>query len=135
MVYNTENGAPHFRNQFNRKKRLLQWILLLEIEKKDIKTLNNFQKLLKQISQSSQYNQRAGGRAKKAAVRQRKCLLSMRKLPKTIDISGNQKYILVPYVNNPSEETIFGSNKIKEQCGTMKLQNEEVSLAQKHLKP
>ena len=51
----------------------------------------------------------------------------MRKLPKTIDISGNQKYILVPYVNNPSEETIFGSNKIKEQCGTMKLQNEELS--------
>ena len=23
--------------------------------------------------------------------------------------------ILVPYLNNPSEETIFGSNKIKEQ--------------------
>ena len=52
----------------------------------------------------------------------------MRKLPRTIDISGNQKYILVPYLNNPSEETIFGSNKIKEQHGTMKLQNEEVML-------
>ena len=34
--------------------------------------------------------------------------------------------ILVPYLNNPSEETICGSNKIKEQHETMKLQNEEV---------
>ena len=50
----------------------------------------------------------------------------MRKLPKTIGISGNQKYILVPYLNNPSEKTIFGSNKIN-QHGTMKLQNKEVS--------
>ena len=31
--------------------------------------------------------------------------------------------ILVPYLNNPYEETIFGSNKIKEQHETMKLQN------------
>ena len=37
--------------------------------------------------------------------------------------------ILVPYLNNSSEETIFGSNKIKEQHETMKLQNEF------HLKP
>ena len=37
--------------------------------------------------------------------------------------------ILVPYLNNSSEETIFGSNKIKEQLETMKLQNEF------HLKP
>ena len=58
----------------------------------------------------------------------------MRKLSRTIDISGNHKYVLVPYLNNPSEEIIFGSNKIKEQCGTMKLQNEEV-LLRKHLKP
>ena len=36
--------------------------------------------------------------------------------------------ILVPYLNNPSEETIFGSHKIKEQHETMKLQNEEVML-------
>ena len=50
----------------------------------------------------------------------------MRKLSRTIDISGNQKYLLVPYLNNPFEETIFESNKIKEQCGTMKLRNEEV---------
>ena len=34
--------------------------------------------------------------------------------------------ILVPYLNNPSEEVIFGSNKIKEEHETMKLQNEEV---------
>ena len=36
--------------------------------------------------------------------------------------------ILVPYLNNSSEETIFGSNKIKEQHETMKLQNEVSSL-------
>ena len=37
--------------------------------------------------------------------------------------------ILVPYLNNPSsEEAIFGSNKIKEEHETMKLQNEEVML-------
>ena len=50
----------------------------------------------------------------------------MRKLPRTIHIWKLE--ILVPYLNNPSEETIFGSNKIKEQHGTMKLQNEEVML-------
>ena len=32
--------------------------------------------------------------------------------------------ILVPYLNNSSEKTIFGSNKIKEQHEAMKLQNE-----------
>ena len=37
--------------------------------------------------------------------------------------------ILVRYLNDSSEETIFGSNKIKEQHETMKLQNEF------HLKP
>ena len=36
--------------------------------------------------------------------------------------------ILVPHFNNPSEETIFGSNKIKKKHETMKLQNEEVIL-------
>ena len=46
----------------------------------------------------------------------------MRKLTK------NEIYleVLVTYLNNPSEKTIFGSNKIKEQHETMKLQNEEV---------
>ena len=42
--------------------------------------------------------------------------------------------ILVRYINNLSEETLFGRNKIKEQHETMKLQNEEVML-KKHLKP
>ena len=48
----------------------------------------------------------------------------MRKLIK------NQQYLhtLIPYLNNPSEEAIFGSNKIKEEHKTMKPQNEEVSL-------
>ena len=50
----------------------------------------------------------------------------MRKLPRTRHIWKSE--ILVPYLNNPSEETIFGSNKIKEQHETMKLQNEEVML-------
>ena len=31
--------------------------------------------------------------------------------------------MLVPYLNNSSEETTFGSNEIKEQHTTMKLQN------------
>ena len=33
--------------------------------------------------------------------------------------------MLVPYLNNSSEEAIFGSNKIKEEHEAMKLQNEE----------
>ena len=41
MVYNTENGAD--KSQFSGKR---QWILLLEIEKKESKTLKAFQKLL-----------------------------------------------------------------------------------------
>ena len=36
--------------------------------------------------------------------------------------------MLVAYLNNPSEETIFGSNRIKKQHETMKLQNEEVKM-------
>ena len=35
---------------------------------------------------------------------------------------------MVPYLNNPSEEAIFESNKIKEEHKVMKLQNEEVML-------
>ena len=37
--------------------------------------------------------------------------------------------ILVPYLNNPAGEAIFGSNKIKEYHEAMKLQNKEVSYA------
>ena len=42
--------------------------------------------------------------------------------------TNNQEYLetLVPYLNNPSEEAVFGSNKIKEEHEIMKLQNEEV---------
>ena len=48
MVYNTENGALLQKlpdKSTNSGKRY--WILLLEIEKKEIKTLNTLQKLLK----------------------------------------------------------------------------------------
>ena len=41
---------------------------------------------------------------------------------------GIWKYWYLAHLNNPSEETIFGSNKIKELHETMKLQNEEVML-------
>ena len=36
--------------------------------------------------------------------------------------------ILVPYLKNLSQEAIFGSNKLKKQHETMKLQNEEAIL-------
>ena len=119
MVYNTENGASlqklPDKSQISGKR---QWILLLEIVKKESKTLNTFQKLLEQISQSPQYNQSRQGQSSRENVQ--------RKLPRT---SKTYPEILVPYLNNSSEETIFGSNKIKEQHETMKLQNEF------HLKP
>ena len=37
--------------------------------------------------------------------------------------------MLVAYLNNPSEETLFGNNRIKKQHETTKLQNEEVMLS------
>ena len=45
-------------------------------------------------------------------------------------LARNKTYlwILVLYLNNPSEETVSGSNKIKEQHKTIKLQNEDVML-------
>ena len=54
MVYKTENGASlqKLAQQKKESRGKRQWILLLEIEKKEIKTLNTFQKLLKWISQS-----------------------------------------------------------------------------------
>ena len=36
---------------------------------------------------------------------------------------------MLAYLNNPSEEAIFGSNRIKEQHETMKLQNGDVMLS------
>ena len=86
---------------------------MLEIEKKERKTLNNFQKLLEQIRQSPQYNQRAG----RARVVEKMFRGNYQEL-------GRHPEILVPYLNNSFEETIFGSDKIKEQHETMKLQNE-----------
>ena len=68
---------------------------------------------------------------------------SLHKLPDKQQISGKRQWILllenvqrilprtsqtypeilVPYLNNSSEETIFGSNKSNEQHETIKLQN------------
>ena len=48
----------------------------------------------------------------------------MRKLPRTRNIWKSE--ILLQYLHNLSEETIFRSKKIKEQHGTMKLQNEKL---------
>ena len=45
--------------------------------------------------------------------------------PQELSISGNT---VVPYLNNHSEEAIFGNNKIKDEHETMTLQNEEVML-------
>ena len=88
MVYNTGNGASlqklPDKSQISGKR---QWILLLEIEKKESKTLKTFQKLLEQIRQSPQYSQNIAGRAR-AEQREK---MFMRKLPRTSqpDISGN----------------------------------------------
>ena len=125
MVHNTENGT--LPQKLPDKSQILgkrQWILLLQIKKKESKTRNNFQKLLEQISQNPQYNQSAGW----ARTEQRKQNVYEETSYQEL---ASQTYleILVPYLNNSSEETIFGSNKIKEQHETMKLQNEF------HLKP
>ena len=92
---------------------------MLEIEKKESKTLNTFQKLLEQISQSPQYNQSSQDQSSRENVYEE---TRYQELARDLEI-------LVPYLNNSSEETIFGSNKIREQHKTMKLQNEF------HLKP
>ena len=98
------------------KKMILLKILLLETRKKESKKTKTFQKLLKQIIRSPQYN--GVGRTSTGEE------MFKRKLTK------NQAFleILVPQLNNPSEEAIFGSNKIKEENETMTLQNEEVML-------
>ena len=57
MVYNTGNGAS--LQQLPNKSQISG--KMLEIEKKESKTLNTFQKLLEQISQSPQYNQSRQG--------------------------------------------------------------------------
>ena len=112
MVYNTENRASlqklSDKSQISRKR---YWILLLEIVKKESKTLNAFQKLLEQISQSPQYN-RAGRRARQT-VRGVEEMVMMRELPRNLEMQ-------VAYLNNSSEKTIFGSNRMKKQHETMK---------------
>ena len=94
MVYNTGNGASlqklPDKSQISGKR---QWILLLEIVKKESKILNTFQKLLKQISQSSQ-NNRSGQEGQidgQTAVEE---MFMMRKLPKTSQKPGNAGSIL-----------------------------------------
>ena len=107
----------HFRNNQANKKifRKSQRIFLFGTEKKESKKLKNFQKLLEQISKSTQYNR--AGRARTGEE------MFKRKLTK------NQTYLGIPAYtipNNPSEEAVFGSDKIKEEHKTMTLQNEKV---------
>ena len=96
MLYNTENGASlqklTDKSQISGKR---QWILLLEIVKKESKTLNAFQKLLEQISQSPKYN-RAGKRAP-WTPREVKEMFMMRKLPRNLEMQ-------VAHPNNLSEK-------------------------------
>ena len=124
MVYNTENGAPvqklSDKSQISLKR---YWILLLKIVKKESKSLNAFQKLLEQVSQtttSQQYTEpehslsttrQAGGLNRQTAGVEE--IFMMRKLPRNLEMQ-------VAYLNNHSEETIFGSNRIKKQHETMK---------------
>ena len=63
----------------------------------------------------------AGRRARQTA-RAVEEMFMMRKLPRNLEMQ-------VAYLNNSSKETIFGSNRIKKQHETMKLQNEEVMLS------
>ena len=111
MVYNTGNGAllqklpDKSKSQISGKR---QWILLLEIEKKENKTLYNFQKLLEQIS--PQYNQSSYDQSSRENVYEE---TRYQELARDLEI-------LLPYLNNSSDETIFGSNKIKEQHETSK---------------
>ena len=115
MVYNTDNGTSlqklPDKSEISGKR---QWILLQENEKKESQTLNTFQKLLEQISQSPQQNQSKQGQSSRENVFEET----------TKNQVARDLEILVPYLNNSSEETTNGSNIIKEQHKTMKLQNE-----------
>ena len=89
---------------------------MLEIEKRKVKHSQLFTTYWSRLART--LSTIRAGRAR-AVVEE----MFMRKLTKNYTYL---EILLVPYLNNPSEETIFGSNKIKEQHETMKLQNEEV---------
>ena len=92
MVYNTGNGASlqklPDKSQISGKR-------YQKLRKKESKTLNNFQKLLEQISQSPEHNQRAG-RARAVAKMFRENYQEL----------ARHSERLVSYPNNSSEETI-----------------------------
>ena len=91
---------------------------MLEIEKMESKKLKNIQKLIEWISSSTILSTIRTGKARAEEEMF------------TWKLTKNWAYleILVPYLNNPSEEAIFGINKIKEELETFKLLNEEVML-------
>ena len=88
MIYNTGNEDSLQKlldkSQISGKR---QWILLLVIENKESKLLNNFQELLEQISQSqSNYNQSTIKLGRTRTVEK----MFIRKLPRTsLDKFGN----------------------------------------------
>ena len=101
----------HFKNYQINHKFQKKGRILLEIEKMESKKLKTFQKLLEQISQSSQYNQSRQSQSSRGNAYE--------ETDQELDISGNTGNI--HYLNNPSEKTIFRSNKIKEPNETVKL--------------
>ena len=125
MVYNTGYGASRQKlpdkSQISGKR---SWILWLEIEKKkkvkhEILFRNYSSRLARALSTIRTWQ------AELEQSRERKCLWG------NYQELASQTYleILVPYLNNSSEETILGSDEIKDQHETMKFQYEV------HLRP
>ena len=92
-----------------------------EKRKKNTKILskNYWNRLARALSTTGQ----AGG-LDRQLEQQRKCLW----WGNCLELAWHLE-MLVAYLNNPSEETIFGSDRTKKQHETMKLQNEEVMLS------
>ena len=88
-------------------------MLLLETEKKESKNLKPIQKLLEQINQSPQYNQRRQSQNRRGNVYE-----------ETDQELQAYPEILIPYLSNSSKEAVFGNNRIEEEHATVKLQNE-----------
>ena len=113
MIYNTGNGASFRNHQINHKLQEKDsgyyycWKLRKKKVKHQILFRNYSSKLARTLSTIR------AGRA--TAVEK----MFMGKLTRASYLE-----MLVLYLNNSSEETIFASNKIKEQHETMKLQNE-----------